>query len=277
MAGLGSNIGFAHVIVTPAAVDVPWWGTFNPKVILGGTGNKTNAPSEWDLVRYGPNGTPLPGIARVRRCERKMKLYRKEHPGSDFEAQTFLGWSALEFDFDLDIWTAYHLAELETAIDIIFPGVGAPPVPYSPVQVTTVTSDYNFVNPTQNAATPGQSTSQIQTPANAVNSPPIPIQVSHPALQIHGVSYLVFQHMTGPIQKSESIPDIFKVSFKCVQFKPAQPSQSHTLAKPSQTLPTGVGQGIPAAQQPNQGPSRSGGAAPPNYVPAGIIPAGPLY
>jgi hypothetical protein len=252
-----------------------WWGKFNNKLILDSNPFVyQNAPSEWDVVKFGPNDTPLPGLATIRRIEQRMKLHRKEHPSSDFESQTFMGWSVVEFDFDLEIWTGQHLADLVTAKTIILPGQGSPQSPQSSLSVTTVSSTFNIVNPTQQQATATQGTNQIQTSLNTPKTPPIPIKVTHPALQIYGVSHLVFVHMHGPVRKSKDIPDLFVVSFKTVQFKPSNPVQHHTL-KQTQTLTTGLGvTGIPAAQQPNQGPSLSGGADP--FLPAGIIPQGPL-
>jgi len=252
---------------------IPWWGILNVSLIGGRTGFQT-PPSEWDVLRFGPNNQPFPGLCKVKRCERRMKLHRKEHPSSDFETQTFLGWSVVEFDFLQVLWTAAQLSDFQSALAYVFPGAGDPPDPQSAVSVAMVSSTQNLVNP-QNATSAGTvTTQQIQQAPNVAKRPPIPVKVSHPALQMHGVDALVFVAMDGPIQLSEDRPDIFGVRFRTVQFRPSSPIQKKTLdavqslgTKLGALGPAGSGvllpQYIQPAQQPQQGPSSSGGAAPP--------------
>lgn len=289
--GLTSTAGIQQKNNTAAAQGVPWWGTFSPSLGGGGAAASpgqygfVSPPTPWDVVLYGPMLTPLPGLARVRRCERRMKLHRKEHPSSDFEDQTFQGWSVVEFDFDLEMWTSEHLVALQTALPVIFPGAGDPPSPQSNQTVATIASSYNIVNPTNNQAQSGGSklsengsVVQIQTAPNVSKRPPIPIKLQHPDLQLHGVQYVVILAMEGPRQKSEQIPDIFIARFRTVQFKPAKSVQQNgTLKRPPNTLATGLGAnpgpGIPGAQQPQIGPSAGGGADPTNYLPASVAAA----
>jgi hypothetical protein len=235
---------------------VPFWGTYDAKYVGGRTGFSA-PPSFWDIILYGQGNTLLPGLVKVRRCTRSMKLLRKEHPSSDYETQTFMGWSVVEFDFDLILWTKEQLQDLQAALPVLFPGAGDPPSPQTPTAVTTVSSTQNLVNP-QTSATGTASTQQIQTQPDVRNRPPIPVLVSHPALQVHGVSSLVFQTMEGPMQISEDKPDIFKVHFKTVQFRPAVSVQKKTLTLVGSLI---YNSGIPADDQ-TLGPSASGGADP---------------
>jgi hypothetical protein len=259
-------------LVAVPQVGVPWWGRFNPALIGPATGF-TSPPSEWDIVRVGPNLQPLPGLARVTRCERRMKLHRKEHPASDFETQTFQGWSVVEFDFKLELTTAAQLSSLQNWLSYIFPGAGDPPDPQSSSSVSVVTSTTNLVNPQNATASSTQTGQQIQVRPNTPKRPPIPVRCSHPSLLVHGVTACVFTWMNGPIPKSEDKPDIFVAFFKTVQFHPSKAVQTKTL-KQTDTLPTNLGllgppgigvlqpQWLSDAQQPNTGPSVSGGADP---------------
>jgi hypothetical protein len=255
----------ASDLVAVPLVGVPWWGIQNLKYVGGRTGFRS-PPSLWDIILYGPSNTQLPGLVKVRRCSRRMKLHRKEHPSSDFETQTFQGWSVVEFDFDLLLWTQPQLADLSNALAYLFPGAGDPPDPTSAVSVTVVSSTQNLVNPQgpSSMGTPG--TQQIQTQANSPKKPPIPVLISHPALQLHGVSAVVFESMEGPTQVSDQTPDIFKVHFKTVQFRPSSGVQHKTLNQPNTTLTTAIGVTrpdlLPPEQDPTQGPSVSGGADP---------------
>jgi hypothetical protein len=249
---------------------VPWWGNQNLSLVGGRTGFQT-PPSEWDVLRYGPNNVPLPGLLKVRRCERRMKLHRKEHPSSDFETQTFQGWSVVEFDFSLKLWTPQHLADLQGALAYLFPGAGDPPDPTSSVSVVTVASNMNLVNPT-NSASGTAALQQIQVQPNSPKRPPIPIKVYHPALLMHAVDTVVFQSMDGPYQASDGVPDIFVCHFKTVQFRPSKQVQHKTLDRPNtnQGGDNGFGgfflhgsySGAQSGQLPYQGPSVSGGADP---------------
>ncbi len=259
-------------VVVPPQTGVPWWGRFNPSLMGPATGF-TSPPSEWDVVRVGPNLSPLPGLARVTRCERRMKLHRKEHPAADFETQTFQGWSVVDFDFRLEVWSPAQLSALQNWLAYIFPGAGDPPDPQGSSSVQVVTSTTNIVNP-QNANTSStQAGQQIQVRPNVAKRPPIPVRCSHPSLLVHGVTACVFTWMNGPVPKSEDKPDIFVCCFKTVQFNPSKPIQHKTL-KQAGTLGTNVGalgpaglgvlqpQYLPGAQDPKQGPSTSGGAQP---------------
>lgn len=262
MAGLTSALGIqskGQNLTAGQTSGVPYWGDLNLKLI-GATGFRS-PPSEWDVVRFGPSLQPLPGLAKVKRCERRMKLHRKEHPSSDFETQTFQGWSVVEFDFDLILFTNQQLQDFQSLLPAIFPGAGDPPSRQSSITVTTVTSSENIVNPNQYTAQGNVGTQQIQTVANTPKRPPIPIRMSHPALQVHGVDSVVVQFMNGPMQRSESVPDIFIVNFKTVQFKPSKPTTKKTLVQvqtDEDTTPTPV----PAALDPTAGPSGSHGADP---------------
>ena len=244
----------------------PWWGRFNP-ALMGNVTGFTSPPSEWDVVRIGPSKQPLPGLAKILRCSRRMKLHRKEKPSSDFEDQTFLGWSALEFDFSLTLWSPIHLVALQNWLSYIFPGAGAPPNPQNPTSVTIVTSTTNLVNPTSAKTSKTQAGQQIQASSNVPKLPPLPVKASHPLLGLHGVTDLVFEKMEGPIQKSEKDNDQFVVIFKTVQWKPAVPIEGGTLKKANTSLPTSIGfvasgVGVPGQQDPAQAPSASGGANP---------------
>lgn len=257
--------------VSPST-SIPWWGKQELKWVGAATGFQT-PPSAWDVLLFGPNKQPLPGLVRVRRCARRMKLHRKEHPAADFETQTFQGWSVVEFDFELIIWSQYQLAALQNALGYFFPGAGDPPDPTSSISVLVVSSTQNIVNP-QNAGASGTSSGQqIQTRPNVPKRPPIPVKVSHPALQMHGVDAVVFEAMDGPLQMSPDKPDIFMVRFKTVQFKPSQPVAVKTLDRASTRAtnlgavpPPGVGvlqpQYLQPPQQESQPPSASGGANP---------------
>lgn len=264
-------------IVAGKQSGVSWWGKMNPA--LQGPPTYFLAPtSEWDVVRIGNNLQALPGLARVTRCERRMKLHRKEKPASDFEDQTFLGWSVVEFDFTLTMWRAEQLAALQNWLGYIFRGAGDPPSQQSPVSVPIATSTVNLVNPTNAKARATQSGQQVQSGlVNVVKRPPIPVKAAHPALQLHGVDSIIFEKMAGPYQRSESSPDIFVVHFKTVQFKPSVPVVAKTQKKVN-TLPTNLGEingnglgdlrvgapygGDQSGQAPEQGPASSGGAAP---------------
>ena len=251
---------------------VPWWGTLNPGTMGAQTGFHSPG-SDWDVVYVGPNRSPLPGLARVLKCARRMKLHRKEHPSSDFETQTFQGWSVVEFDFTLKLWEPNQLSALQNWLGYIFPGAGDPIDPQSSISVTTVSSTRNIVNP-QNANAQGtQQGQQIQTTPNTPKRPPVPVRIWHPSLLVHGVTAVVFESMDGPLPVSESIPDLFVCRFKTVQFNPSKPVQHKTLreAKTDKTNvgdtgPVGLGvlqpQFLPPQQDPKQMPSASGGADP---------------
>ena len=275
---VGSTIiGRKQKSLTANPVGVPWWGIQDLQLVgnaqgTTGTGFIT-PPSAWDVVKFGPNHTVLPGLVKVKKCSRKMKLDRKEMPGSDFETQVFQGWGVVEFDFDLILWTQPQLAMLQSALAYFFPGAGDPPAQNQALTVTTVASSSNIVNPNTNSSTGPQATQQIQTSPDVRNRPPIPVKLQHPALQLHGVDTVVFEWMDGPVQRSEKEPDIFVVHFKTVQYRPAKPTKTKKLTSanpvgtPVGQIPQGgVGvlqpQFLPAAQSSNQSPSTSGGADP---------------
>jgi hypothetical protein len=257
---------------------VPWWGTLNTALIgsrpRGGLPpGFVTPPSQWDVVLFGPNNEPLPGLAKIKRCVRTMKLHRKDHPSSSYETQTFQGYSVVEFDFELVLWTPTQLSNLSQALPYIFPGSGDSPTPTGFTSVTTLSATQNIVNPTLNTSSGATSTQQVQTQQPVVGRPPLPVKLTHPALQVHGVDAVVFVSMDGPLQRSENFPDIFVVRFKTVQFKPSRPNKHKTLNQTS-TLGTQLGelgqpglgvlqqQFLPPSQQPDVGPSAGGGADP---------------
>ena len=271
---------------TVSSPGVPWWGYQDLK-LLGGVLGFQNPPSRWDVVLVGPNQIPLPGLVKVRSCRRRMKLHRKEHPASDFETQTFQGYSVVEFDFDLVMWTRQQLAALQAALAYCFPGSGDPAAPQALTSISTVSSTTNLVDPASGLSYGNQPTQQVQASSKAKTRPPLPVQVTHPALQIHGVDAVIFEYMDGPVQRSESVPDIFVVHFKTVQFKPARPVKSDTPKNPGRTLQTPLGQTpdipfidttadlVPTAEQLLAPPSASGGANPPGAAQsASFLPPG---
>lgn len=265
---------------------VPWWGYQNLKFV-GGVLGFQNPPSMWDVVLVGPNQTPLPGLAKVRRCTRRMRLHRKEHPASDFEAQTFQGYSVVEFDFDLVMASQAQLSALQAALAYIFPGSGDPLPPQTQTSVATVSSTTNLVNPTSGLSYGTQNTQQLQLSPKLPTKAPLPVKISHPALQVHGVDAVIFEAMDGPIQRSENVPDIFVVHFKTVQFKPYKSVQPKTPKNPNTTLTTPLGAdgaaigsyvppgaALPPAQLGPTPPSSSGGADPIGQaVSAALLPA----
>jgi hypothetical protein len=262
------------VAITAQIQGVPWWGlqdTSLLSVTLPGGFNPgfMTPPSQWDVVRVGPNYYPLPGLVKVRRCSRGMKLHRKEHPSSNYETQTFQGFSVVEFDFDLVMWTDAQLANFQLVLPTIFPGTWVSQGGSSSSSVATVSSTQNIVNPNQSQSAGSVSTQQVQVTPNTPKRPPLPVKIAHPALQIHSVKEVVFTHVDGPLQRSESVPDIFVVHLKCVQFNPSRPTKATTLTQ-AQTQPTNLGAnpvpGIAPQQQPNVPPSASGGADPSDLV-----------
>ena len=284
--GLTSTLGIQVKTPTPPK-GPPWWGLLDPPLIGAITGFQ-NAPSPWDVIRYGPNNVLLPGLVKVRRIKRRMKLHRKEHPASDFETQTFQGYSELEFDFDLFLWSPGQWQNMPPAMNYLYPASGTPKQKQQTTLFATVTSTSNLVNPQASSTAGTQTTQQIQQARNTPLKPPIPVKMSHPALQFHNVDAVVIHDVEGPIQAHPNVPDIFVMHFQCVEFNPSKAIQTTTF-KQANSLGTPLGQlnqgglGIlqpnylPPEQDPQQSPSSSGGAnpfgaggfsnfLPPNYV-----------
>ena len=85
------------------------------------------APTPWDIVTYGTQGLPLPGLATKVKVSKKLKLDKKELAGKDGVSSTFQGVSPAKFEFDLLIWTPEQLNALyNQAMPVIFPGRGQP-------------------------------------------------------------------------------------------------------------------------------------------------------
>ena len=214
-------------------------------------GGFQTAPTEWDIVRYGPSLVPLPGLAILKSVGRKIRLDNKVMPGTDGVTSTFLGYHPVHFDFELLLWSEEQLSTMsEQALPLIFPGKGQPgSVAFSS-------------NPAQAAAL--QAIPLIPTDAYAQtsgggNSYNLPVQLQHPSLLFHAVRSVIFEAVEGPMPW-RGHNDIFQITCKTIQWAgPVKHSHMNTKAPAAPAAipgqPGSLAANNAAATQPSTNPS----------------------
>jgi|GEM_PF-6014902 hypothetical protein len=263
----------APVSTVTAPPSVPFWDT-NPNALsmIQNSGMLYGA-TEWDIVRYGPQGIPMPGLAVIRKAKRKQRMDKKYPPGTDGVSPTFQGYNPYLFDFELLIWTPEQLNRLVTEIlPIVLPGKGQPVFKKVPVVTGYAGFSGNAGSGQQgpeglgfaplSAGYTGAApiVQQASVPTGAQLQ--IPVQLSHPLLLLHGVTSVIFEEDDGPMPW-RGHNDIFAWGAKTFEFKPPKRSQTQTPAATT-TLTTGIG----AQNQPVSNsaaatdPAMNGGAAP---------------
>ncbi len=236
---------------------VAFWDTnpiglnlFPPDPSTGGLthGGFSNAPSEWDLVRYGSALQPLPGLAIVNRCAATIRKDGKREAGTDGETPTILANNPVVFDFELLIWTPEQLQALVTqALPVLFPSKG-PPI-FKSVQVATQGGFSGNAGGTPIAGsgfTPfsagySGSSTLVTTQQVQVGMRRTPVILSHPSLSIYRVKSMIIEAVTGPAQW-RGHNDIFAWRFQAIEFRPRRNRGVDTpTGSTAASLPTAIG------------------------------------
>lgn len=222
-------------------------------------------PTPWDILFVA--GNPLPGLCRVERCMKKLKLQTKARPGSDGASQTFLGYNPVLFDFEIYLWTAPQLAAFCGAVTTLFPGKGKPITKTTTSTMQTLVPNIpgaNFTPATASSGGPNGETVILTTQptqvsmTKTVGNRPIPVTMQHPVLQLHNVDSVIVLDMDGPIQWKHH-NDIFVVKFKTEQYLPPK---NINVTTPVGPLPTIVTQNLSPPQNGPVSPAANGAAAP---------------
>jgi hypothetical protein len=157
-------------------------------------------PTAWDVAYYGSNNTLMPGVASITGFKCKRVVDKKKKGGGDGRTPTFRGYDIAQFDLRLIIWTRIQFQGLQQMLRAFFPGK-SPPV-------------------LQTASGPivGLDLSNVTGTSAVAVAKPEPIYVSHPSLQLAGITQIICEGWVPP-QPWSGRNDVKQVDFHCWEYR----------------------------------------------------------
>ncbi len=206
---------------------VPYWGQF---------------PEVWDTASIG--GESIPGICRVSGDGLKIRSDQKRAAGMDGASVAMLGLDVASFTIEVKLWTEEHLRAFQAIIGL------AKPKTIPRYKTTRGTSSsvtqvrYAVVNGEggpQSVMYGGHRIATIQR--KLVGYDLVPLDVSHPALSLFGITQCVVESISLPAEQS---PGLWTATLRCREFrKPARRGVSRETS--GQTKQVGDLDGIQTA------------------------------
>jgi hypothetical protein len=203
-----------------ATLSVPYWNVLAPI----NDPAFTIPPTIWDVVFYGPQKIPFPGLAEIIDCKPKRAILKKKQPSTDGSTPTFIGYDVARFDIELRLFSPLQLQNLQIALAAIFPG-----------KTGGLDSGFIYQASPSGIQAVGLNLSNVTAKSTAPSTIPQAIQVSHPALALAGIDKMIVEGWSPPVMWNNK-NDIKVCKFHCWEFRPPVNVQSKTV-KNVQTAP----------------------------------------
>lgn len=165
------------------------------------------APEVWDSVSLG--GVEIPGICRVAGTGLRVRKKSNRAAGNDGAGVSMLGLDVVSFSIEVKLWTREHLEAFREIIRLAKPRKKA-------IQKT-----------------------ETKTVSRTVGYDLVPLSVSHPALDLFGISECTVESVSLPVERS---PGLWASTIQCTEFSA---SRSRGVSRP--TGGVGILDGIGAA------------------------------
>jgi hypothetical protein len=164
-----------------------------------------DAPEAWDTVII--EGLALPGTCDIRGEGFEQRVHRIKARGKHGSTHRYVGTANVDFEVIVKLWTAQHLRDFETLVDLI---THAPP-PKKRVTKQLVHSG-GHTGPT--GATQYTDVKEVTTVEWLESSGPRTVDIYHPALALFGIRTATVMRVSIPEPETR---DVYRASLRCSQ------------------------------------------------------------
>lgn len=233
--------------------------------IKGGLPFWGESPELWDTVAIG--GVTLPGICRVSGTGAQVRSDKKRAAGRDGANVAMLGLDIVAFSIEVRMWREEHLEVFQEIIAMAKPK--KKPIKKTETNVSIVTSGKETFNLSQNSSSSKVKNSsspldfsidkkeiKTSTETTIIGYDLVPLEISHPALQLFGITQCVIKSITIPVEQS---PGLFVSTIHCDEFNKSKQRKVTRAVGGERRQGVGILDGIEAADlspsKTNSGPN----------------------
>lgn len=199
---------------------VPFWG---------------DSPEVWDTASIG--GETIQGVCRITGDGMRLRSDQKRAAGRDGASVAMLGLDVVSFTIDVKLWTEAHLRAFQSIIGVAKPKT----VPrYKARRQTETVVSYGVEDGPGGKQSVQYERQRTSIKRAVVGYDLVPLEVSHPALALFGVTQCIVESISLP---SEQSPGLWTAAIRCREFRKPE-TRGVTKPKTSQMKQTGDLDGI---------------------------------
>ena len=195
---------------------IPFWG---------------ESPEVWDSVSLG--GVEIPGLCRVAGTGMRLRKKSSRAAGNDGASVSMLGLDVVSFSIEVKLWTQAHLEAFQEIIRLAKPRKKAVKKTETKTETVVVGRDeYSVMKivdgyPQLTREGVDKTETRTKTVSKTVGYDLVPLSVSHPALELFGISECVVESVSLPVERS---PGLWTSTIQCTEFSA---SRSRGVSRPT--------------------------------------------
>lgn len=170
------------------------------------------SPELWDTVAIG--GVEIPGLCRISGTGARVRSDKKRAAGRDGANVAMLGLDIVAFSIEVRMWREEHLMAFQDIIAMAKPKK-RPIRKVESKEVETRGFEYSGDNPLLIRLSEESVNHHTEITSRVVGYDLVPLEVSHPALELFGITQCTIQSIAIPVEQT---PGLWVSTIQCDEF-----------------------------------------------------------